>query len=73
MSDRTIITVVLGAGVNGLYAVANKFPNIFIQIYNIFNLTWMESVAININEKDNFTYSDRFSFIADSGSLRRWL
>lgn len=56
MSDRTIITVVLGAGVNGLYAVANKFPNIFIQIYNIFNLTWMESVAININEKDNFTF-----------------
>ena len=69
MSDRTIISTFLGLGANGLYAVANKFSNIFIQFYNIFNMTWTESVAMNIddNESEKFfrdTINSMFSMFS---------
>ena len=37
VSDRTIITIFLGASANGIYAISNKFSSILIQIYNVFN------------------------------------
>lgn len=52
VSDRTIISIFLGTGANGIYAVANKFSSILIQIFNIFNLSWTESASLHINEKD---------------------
>lgn len=36
-SDRTIISHFLGTAANGIYSVANKFPNVFINFYNILN------------------------------------
>ena len=55
-SDRTIISLVLGIAQNGIYSAANKFTNVFASLYSVFNLTWTESAAININspDKDNF-------------------
>lgn len=50
--DRTIITAFLGTGANGIYSAANKFSNLFITFYNIFNITWTESAAIHIDDKD---------------------
>lgn len=52
ISDRLIITFVLGVALNGVYSVANKFPTILSTIYGVFNITWTESAAVNINEKD---------------------
>lgn len=52
VSDRTIITYVLGASANGLYAVSNKFPTILSSLLGIFNLSWSESAALHINSPD---------------------
>ena len=51
-SDRTIISHVLGTAANGIYSVANKFPNVFINFYNILNLSWTETVSLHYNDKD---------------------
>ena len=51
-SDRTIITTVLGTSANGIYSAANKFSNLFIVFYNIFNITWTEAAAVHINDQD---------------------
>lgn len=51
-SDRTIISVVLGAAANGVYAISNKFPTIISSLLGIFNLSWSESAALHINSHD---------------------
>lgn len=52
VSDRTIISIFLGTGANGIYAVSNKFSSILMQIFNIFNLSWAESASLHINDED---------------------
>lgn len=52
VSDRTIITMVLGSSANGIYAISNKFSNMFISVYNIFNTSWTESAALYIDSDD---------------------
>ena len=52
VSDRSIISLVLGAGANGLYAISNKFPNIISSLTGVFNLSWSESAALHINSPD---------------------
>lgn len=51
-SDRTIISHVLGTAANGIYSVANKFSNVFINFYNILNLSWTETVSLHYNDED---------------------
>ncbi len=51
-ADRTIIALFLTTSANGIYAVANKFPTILSALLGIFNLSWSESAALNINSKD---------------------
>lgn len=51
-SDRTIISIFLGATFNGIYAVSCKFSNILATFFTIFNLTWQESASVHINDKD---------------------
>ena len=52
ISDRTIITFILGAGANGLYAISNKFPTIISSLTGVFNLSWSESAALHIDSED---------------------
>lgn len=52
VSDRTILTVFVGISANGIYAVANKFPNIITNIFNIFRISWNESATLHINDED---------------------
>ena len=62
VSDRTLITFFIGAAANGVYAISNKFSNILIQIYNVFNLSWTESASLHINEKDKDSFfTDTFN------------
>ena len=63
VSDRTIISYVLGSSFNGLYAVSNKFPTILSSLLGIFNLSWSESSALHINSKDR---NEFFSDIANT-------
>ena len=64
VSDRTIISLVLGAGANGLYAISNKFPTIISSLTGVFNLSWSESAALHINspDRDEF-FSDIYNTI----------
>lgn len=52
VSDRSIVSFVLGASFNGLYAISNKFPNIISSLTGIFNLSWSESATLHINSPD---------------------
>lgn len=52
VSDRTIVSHFIGVAANGIYSVANKFSSVFIAFYNIFNLSWTESVALHFNDDD---------------------
>ena len=52
VSDRSIISFVLGNAANGLYAVSNKFPTILSSLLGVFNLSWSESAALHINAPD---------------------
>ena len=52
VSDRTIISWVLGAASNGIYAIGNKFPTLLSSLLGIFNLSWSESAALHINSPD---------------------
>ena len=52
VSDRSIISIVLGSAANGIYAVSNKFPTILSSILGVFNLSWSESAALHVNSED---------------------
>ena len=64
VSDRTIISFVLSASANGLYAISNKFPTIISSLTGIFNLSWAESASLHINspDRDEF-FTDVFNTI----------
>lgn len=64
VSDRAIISGAMSVGANGIYAAANKFSGMYINAYNIFNVAWTESAAINIDEKDRDAY---FTNIINTG------
>lgn len=51
-SDRTIVSHFIGVFSNGIYSVANKFSTIYVTFYNIFNLSWTESVSLHMNDED---------------------
>lgn len=61
VSDRTLVTVFLGVQANGLLAVATKFATIIVNVFAIFNLSWTESVAVHIHDKDGDRYISRIS------------
>lgn len=64
ISDKTIISIFIGVAANGIYAVSNKFATIFSSFLNIFNLSWGESAALHINDKDRDKFfSDIFNTI----------
>lgn len=52
VSDRTIISMILGMSQNGIYAISNKFPAILSSLFGMFNLSWSESASINISDVD---------------------
>lgn len=51
-SDRIVVSIFLGVASNGILAVSSKFSSIYISFYNIFNLTWMESATLHIQDED---------------------
>lgn len=63
VSDRLVIVSVLGASANGLYSVANKFPNIINTFYNFFNIAWRESSARILKSNDVGEFKKIYGFI----------
>lgn len=56
VSDRTIISFILGTTSNGIYAISNKFSNLFVSLYNIYSLSWTEQASLHIKDKDKNEY-----------------
>ena len=46
-SDRTIVSLFLGVGYNGILSVAHKFASIYMVVYNVFNYSWTEAAVVN--------------------------
>ena len=63
ISDRIIVTSVLGSGINGIYAMANKFPNIMNNLSSFFHMAFRENAALAI-KKNN--YEEYFNNIHDT-------
>lgn len=60
LSDRLLVTVFLGTSLNGIYAVANKIPNLFASVYSVFNLAWTETAArVMDKDKDADAYYEK--------------
>ncbi len=55
-SDRTIILAYLGVTSNGIYAVSNKFSSLFIGIFNVFSISWTETVSLHINDENSSSF-----------------
>lgn len=51
MSDRIVLTNMVGEEANGIYAMANRFPNIIISLYSYFALAWKESASKIIKDE----------------------
>lgn len=56
LSDRLMLTQMTGADANGIYAVANKFPNIVYTCYGFFSTAWKESAARILKEENKSQY-----------------
>ena len=63
LSDRLIVTAVLGAAANGVYSIANKIPVLYSTAYGIFNLAWTETAArvSDTDDKPEIYYGKLFS------------
>ena len=66
VSDRTIITIMIGAAANGIYAVSNKYAAIFASFFSIFSMSWTESASMHIDAKDR----DKFFSEVSNAALR---
>lgn len=58
-SDRVIASAFLGVDQNGILAASLKFSTVFITFYNIFNMSWTESISIAIKDDDVSDYFNR--------------
>ena len=56
LSDRIMLKNMMGASANGIYSVANKFPNIVYTCYGFFSTAWKESAARIIKEENKKEY-----------------
>ncbi len=65
VSDRTIISIALGAASNGVYAIACKIPSLCSTMFGVFHLSWQESAVETLNDADrNAYYNSIFNKIA---------
>lgn len=56
MSDRIVVTAVMGISANAIYAVANKLPSLLNIAQNTFTMAWQENASIVSKDKDASTY-----------------
>ena len=56
LSDRLMLTGMAGSDANGIYSIANKFPNIVYTCYGFFSTAWKESAAKILKEENRAQY-----------------
>lgn len=66
VSDRFVITAVMGVAANAVYAVAYKIPSILNLAQSTFNMAWQESASLATKDADADTfYSNTFRQVYD--------
>lgn len=61
LSDRFLVSGFLGIEMTAVYSVANRIPNLFNSVYNIFNLAWTENTSkLTETEKKQGYYTTFF-------------
>lgn len=68
-SDRAIIAIVLGVNINGILAIARKFPDVLTQMYDVFNIGWMEVATATIMMLITKSFSDIINFMVGTFSV----
>ncbi len=56
VSDRFVVTAVMGVSANAIYAVANKLPSLLYIAQNTFTLAWQENASLVSKDKDASEY-----------------
>lgn len=56
MSDRLIVTQVLGIAVNAIYSASTKIPQLINLAQSALNLAWQECAALSVKDKDSSDY-----------------
>lgn len=56
VSDRTIVSIVLGSSTNAIYSIACKIPNLAQNMFNLFHLSWQQSASETVNDVDRDVY-----------------
>lgn len=56
LSDRLIVTAILGVSTNAVYAAANKIPNLLNNFQGAFVFAWQENASMALKDKDSVAY-----------------
>lgn len=59
LSDRLIVTAVMGIEANAVYAVANKIPKLFASLQGTFVYAWQENASVASEDADAEDYYSR--------------
>ena len=66
LSDRLVITAVLGIEANAVYAVANKIPQLMSIAQSTFTFAWQENASLSVKDQDvEKYYSQMFRSVFD--------
>lgn len=55
VSDRIMLTSLWDSSVNGIYSVANKFPQAMGSVYNFFSIAWKESASMELGDRKYYS------------------
>lgn len=53
LSDRIIVSTLIGSSANGIYSMSYKFPTIMDTVYGFFYTAWKESAAKTVKDSDS--------------------
>ncbi len=56
VSDRLVVTAVMGVTANAVYSVANKIPSLLSVAQSTFNMAWQENASIVSTDEDASQY-----------------
>lgn len=63
ISDKIMISFILGVSSNGIYSISTKFSILLSHIFTVFSLSWTESASVSTDDADRNRY---FSKIINS-------
>ena len=63
LSDRLVISILMGTSYNGIYSMSYKFPNLMNTIYSFFYTAWKESSARAMHDEDREQFFNKINVI----------